>query len=429
MIRVAGVRFPGSNKTYDYLCLDKSLDEGDVVYLEGQVNPSFIYEIKEVTDKDCVATKKVISKAIPNDKVTLSSKYMDIRKATTECIVNSLGTHIQEFGNICRAIFYAAQSKELEDFINNNVKGNVFDIKVTDAGHLPSEHIINIVMPYKYQDKDNEQLRKAFSLVIDKAIELKYKSIAIPYIGTGANGYEYDDIHQALNDVMFNYQYKQGIEIDILSVRYHTTKINRNRIDEEIRLHSEYRESYMNMEGEFRSERHRREKEPFDILKYDDMNNVSLIQDAIRRNYKKEDELQIDSLYSPADFIRKAFKKAGGYAAVPLFESVLSNDARKNIASFKKSIKKEEIYCTSYLLKLNFTQIIQYMEISGYTFSPVTKNRLDIEVFKFIVNNNGFTKSDDFIDDYFYNLSEEISDIVINYEAPKRNKKKKVVSV
>jgi hypothetical protein len=64
------------------------------------------------------------------------------------------------------------------------------------------------------------------------------------------------------------------------------------------------------------------------------------------------------------------------------------------------------------------------MEISGYTFSPVTKNNLDIEVFKFIVNNNGFTKSDIFIDDYFYAISEKISDIVINYEAPKRKKKK-----
>jgi hypothetical protein len=65
------------------------------------------------------------------------------------------------------------------------------------------------------------------------------------------------------------------------------------------------------------------------------------------------------------------------------------------------------------------------MEISGYTFTPVSNNDLDIEVFKYIVNNNGFTKSYIDIDDYFGSLSPKISDIVINYEPPKRTKKKK----
>ena len=291
----------------------------------------------------------------------------------------------------------------MEDLIKNNKIGKVFDIIVTDAGKLPSKHIISIVMPYKYQDKNNEQLRNAFSLVIDKAIELKYKSIAIPYIGTGANGYEYADIHQALNDVMFNYQYKQGIAIDILSVRFHTTKDVRDSDSKNII--------------------NRRDDQYFDIGYYYDINNTKIIQDAIRKNYKKEDELEVESLYSPADFIRTAIKRAGGYTKVPEINEVLNNDARKNIAKFKKIIKKEEIYKTSIILGLNFTQIIQFMEISGYTFSPVTNHNIDMEVFKFIVNNNGFTKPYHYIANYFIKLSDVVFDAVLEYEAPKRKKK------
>ena len=108
---------------------------------------------------------------------------------------------------------------------------------------------------------------------------------------------------------------------------------------------------------------------------------------------------------------------------MPLLNDVLNSDARKNIAKFTKNLRKEEIYCSSYLLKLNFTQIIQFMRISGYTFSPVSKNNIDLEVFKYIVNNNGFTKPQSDIDDYFYSLGEEISSIVIDYEPPKKRKK------
>lgn len=408
MIRIARIKFSTSDEIYEYLLNDKNITEGDVVYLEDRENPAFIYEIKEVKDNEGKTLKKVVSKAIPNDYVTLSYKYMDITKIDTECIVNSLGTHVKEMGNICHAIYDAAESKELEDYINKNSFGNVFEIKVTDAGKLPSKHIINIIMPYKYED-NNELLRKAFSLVIDKAIELKYKSIAIPYIGTGANGYDYDDIHEALNDVMFNYQYKQGIEIDIISVRYHSLNKNREIRDEEMirerRLRGEYSTSF--------------------CIKNDyTVDNVGKIQDAIRRNYNKYDELKLDVLCSPADFIRAAIKQRGGYSKVPRMNVILNNNARKNIASFKKIIKKEEIYSTAVVLKLNFTQIIQYMEISGYTFSPSTKDNLDINVFNYIVNNNGFTKSDDDITDYFASLSSERAMAILTYEPQKRSKMK-----
>lgn len=212
-VRVAGIKYSKKSEIINYLCPDKTLEEGDVVYLEDKTNPYFIYEINEIDDKDAKGLKKVLSKAIENEKVVQTSKYMDITKVKADAIVNSLGTHIKEFSSICHAIYHASKSKELEDYISKTSTGKIFDIKVTDAGLLPSNHIINIVMPYKHDDNDNEMLKKAFSLVVDEAIERKYKSIAIPYIGTGANGYNYEDINQTLNEVMLDYQYKKDMQI------------------------------------------------------------------------------------------------------------------------------------------------------------------------------------------------------------------------
>ena len=35
MVRIASVKYPNNSKTHDYLCPDTSINEGDVVYLEG----------------------------------------------------------------------------------------------------------------------------------------------------------------------------------------------------------------------------------------------------------------------------------------------------------------------------------------------------------------------------------------------------------
>ena len=126
-----------------------------------------------------------------------------------------------------------------------------------------------------------------------------------------------------------------------------------------------------------------------------------MIQDTIRRNYKVQDELNFKDLYSPADFIRAAIKKAGGYDEVINLANVLPESAIKNVARFSKQLKKEQIYASAVILKLNFTQVIQYMEIAGFTFSPATNYNLDLKVFKYIGENDGFTHSQNDIDEYF----------------------------
>ncbi len=390
MIRVAIIKFPGDDKKYEYLCPNKNIDEGDVVYLEGVKDPKCIYEIKEYEDKDVKTTKKVLSLVKENKNVSLSYKYMDITKAKTDCIVNSLGTNVQIQGGICHSITSASHSKELNDYINNHVTAEELHIEVTPAGDLPSKYIINIVMPYKKHDSHNNQLRKAFCLVIDKAIELKCKSISIPFIGTGANGYEASDVNEAINEVMFMYQYKEGIALNIVLVRYYleARRYNGRKISSPAISKGIY-----NL---------RKNKDKLASLNY--------IRASIKDNYDIEDEFILDyPVYSPCDIIKEAVKRKGGYTRVPLLNTILNSDARKNISRGKKVIKKLEIYQAAIILKLNFTQLIQLMELSGYTFSISSKDDIDIEVFEYALNNDGFIDDEIYIMEHFkhsknYNL-------------------------
>lgn len=382
MIRVAIIKFPGDDIPHEYLCPNKNIDEGDVVYLEDEKDPQCIYEIKEYDDKDVKITKKVLSLVKENKNVTLSYKYMDITKAKTECIVNSLGTNVQILGSICESITSTSHSKELNDYIKNHVTAEELHIEVTPAGDLPSKYIINIVMPYKKHDSNNDLLRKAFSLVIDKAIELKCKSIAIPFIGTGANGYEAKDVSEAINEVMFMYQYKEGIALNIVLVRYYKEikKLNESKLS-----------SPIISRGICNLKKHK-----------DDLNSLNYIRNAIKENYDVKDEFVLDyPVYSPCDIIKEAVKRKGGYTRVPLLNSILNSNARKNISRGKKVIKKIEIYQAAIILKLNFTQLVQFMELSGYTFSISSKDDIDIEVFEYALKNDGFIDDEVYIMEYF----------------------------
>ena len=210
---------------------------------------------------------------------------------------------------------------------------------------------------------------------------------------------------------MFIYQYKPNISIDIVSVRYHS------RSDEIYHEYANVSNYPINHNRPFNR------REEFVLERLDDYKNIGLIQDAIRRHYRVEDEIYIDSLYSPDDFISKVFKNTDDYTR-NILRNIIPDNARKNIARFKKQVSKKEIFSSAFTLKLNFTQIVQYMEIAGYTFSPVSKYNLDMEIFKYIVENDGFTKPLWEMEEYFEKYP-EILKILIEFEAPKRKRKNK----
>ena len=361
MVRIAKVKFTSGGNLLNYICKDKKIKEGDVVFVEGKDQPVYVYEITEVEDKDSTATKKVLCIAKENPDVNLATRYMNIIDCRCECIVNSLGTETSVFGAICHSIVENAKSKEIDNMLRFHKNENVFWTYITDAGELPSKHVIHIVMPFKDEDEHNNNLRKAFETVIDLAIENGYESLAIPFIGTGANGYSKSDVHEALDDTMFKYQYKQGIKINIVSINYSSTKMQRYRLNQEtiareLGYYPNRDNRYDNMFSDFKA-RIRQEDLYFDI--YDEPRfQIHTVNALISKFYKKEDEFDIFNVEKPFDFVllyrvKKGYKETarvtyvfGTYEGYQKHEikgkkiTTKYNDTVKNIKKGKHTVTK-----------------------------------------------------------------------------------------
>jgi len=425
LINIAQIKIGKSEKLYDYFCNDLKVEEGDFVYVENINFPVFVYGIKSIKDpSESLANKSILKIVDINKNVNVYTKYEDVTKIKCDCVVNSLGTKLDVFGSICKAIVENAHSSEIDAMIKNNPTANVFDTFVTNGGDLNCKKVIHIVMPYKSDDRFNELLKQAFCTVIDKALSLGMKSIAIPKIGTGANGYSINDIYDALRDVTLKYQYTDGITLDIINLLYDTSASNVarerhyatrqkviDRIDKDRVFDSMFEEHL---------ERPRRVREEIDYDNFDERMfkyDISYIFALINHKYKKSDEYDYDvddEKPYPFDFAEEYGKD---HKVMNRVGSFYSKDMRKNLRRGKKTLKKTDCFRLAYLEGMNFTTIIQFMQIAGFSFAPISKNDLDLEVFKYIYENDGFTKGQQHFEKNIVKMSSQgiyIIDVIVN---------------
>ena len=124
--------------------------------------------------------------------MSLRIKSVDIARVKCDVIVNSLGEgqNVAWYGEVCEAILRGAASHELISQIhsweNVAVVGRVF---LTDGYNLPSKKIIHVVTPFYRTDKKLKSLEFIYKIVLVLAYKNGWKNIALPLLGTGANGY------------------------------------------------------------------------------------------------------------------------------------------------------------------------------------------------------------------------------------------------
>ena len=122
-------------------------------------------------------------------------KFGYIKQFESDAIVNSLGINGNVYGMLCEAILNAADSQELTSYIDSLVNNEIGTIFVTESGNLNCKNILHIVTPFRHMDDSNfSLLKKAYNDLLTKAIYLGHKSIVLPLIGSGANGYCLKDI-------------------------------------------------------------------------------------------------------------------------------------------------------------------------------------------------------------------------------------------
>ena len=168
------------------------------------------------------------------------SEVNDITKIKVDAIANSFGLKSRGFGRICTSVYNALNDNKIKK-IFKDADYQVGEIFVTESGELPCNHIINVVTPFYKNDSDCQKLVKAYKDIIDKAISLGCKSVAIPMMGTGANGYERSDSYDALVcacEELLEKEEKIGddiIEVHFLiyfssEKKYDALEINRKRL-------------------------------------------------------------------------------------------------------------------------------------------------------------------------------------------------------
>ena len=273
----------------------------------------------------------------------------DITSVKCEVIVNSIGIDASKYGRICKRIIEKANSKELEARLSIEKNGKVGNMFLTD-GYALKNKIIHVVSPFKKYDNDKcEKLKKIYDDVLKFAIDNNFKSIGLPFIASGANGYSDEEVYNvamtSIGEILDKEDEENREIIDITLVVYLSPK---NNVKLEILREEENKKS---------------EKDLF-----------SQIHEFAKTNslMKKEDALVPSFKYiMPFDYIEDFVgQKIGNYK---ILNSAGYDHRRRGRLRNYIDIPRDDVYALIFVLNMNLTQAMQFITISGVAFSPCRK--------------------------------------------------------
>lgn len=323
--------------------------------------------------------------------------FGDITQVKTDVIVNSLGIDGNVYGMVCEAILDAAKSPELTNYVDSLQNNNIGDIFITDSGELLCQKIFHIVTPFKFlDDKNNSLLEKAYVDILGKAIELGYKSIALPLIGCGANGYSEHEVSKVVTKVCGNLALKEYEEkhdiLDVVLVSYVKPKRrHRERVEEEYynarffetpRVLTECNAVSISSDDSF--EINKAPKTKTSSVKYKGISQNQIIKNIllIQKAYtylKPEELLAVEIGNRPYAFVINHLNDIGMDDKEFILQGVPSDV--KTRWSSRKEIEKINIYRIAFITKMNFSRLLQFMMINNKQFSP--EDELDIFMIKY----------------------------------------------
>lgn len=306
-------------------------------------------------------------------------KFGDITQFESDAIVNSLGINGNVYGMLCEAILNAADSQELTSYIDSLVNNEIGTIFVTESGNLNCKNILHIVTPFRHMDDSNfSLLKKAYNDLLTKAIYLGHKSIVLPLIGSGANGYSEQEVSEVVTSVCGELalkEYEIGEEIlDITIVSYVKPRKLRRRRNLEYEKHLVKNISIISREKcDFNETAPKIGKKELEIQK-----NTMLIAKATA-SIKEEDMLLVPGASElPYSFVIAQLIEKGIDDKEFIKQGVPSDI--KTRWSKRKELEKQNIYRIAFISKMNFTRLVQFMMINNKAFSP--EDKLDM----FIIN-------------------------------------------
>lgn len=132
-----------------------------------------------------------------------SIRPVDITRYSCDVVINSLGLNTTVYGKLCQNIVKEANSFEYKKKLNDiNGKVKVGDLIITPGYQLKAKYIYNVVTPYYKQDRHLYALESLYTKVLMEAIKHKQSKIAVPIIGTGANGYPHIIVYRMVEELL-----------------------------------------------------------------------------------------------------------------------------------------------------------------------------------------------------------------------------------
>lgn len=304
-------------------------------------------------------------------------EFSDIVKYKGDAIVNSLGVNGSVYGRLCQNIVEADKSNTIKNIIDKKINNNIGDIFITSSGDLKCDNVIHIVTPFRKMDDDNlSLLKKAYKGIIDLAILQGYKTLALPFIGTGANGYSDDEAYEAIELaceelLKLEQVYKKDI-LDITIIGYlQKGKYSIEQLYEKDHIIREKKYYGRNLPSG-----------DCGVLELHHITGSTNGYDPTYRAFEKcaeamaslneWDFIKCKKSYTyPYDFILDYFKITG--KTDENFSKAGYNADRKYKLSIRKAFKKNNIFKLAYLCGMNLSQLIQFMMICEVSFNPGSK--------------------------------------------------------
>ncbi len=280
--------------------------------------------------------------------MSLEIRPLDITEYKGDAIVNSLGIreNINVYGKICASVVKKSRSKELKDIIaghkDNAEPGYMF---ITNGYNLPSKNIIHICTPYYSHDKHLFALEYVYKLALVTAYKNKWHKVAIPIMGTGANGYPHDYVLKLAVELSkaFSSLHKEmqiTLCMPVVSAKEFNEKFDENKINQSI-------EDFFKEDKDLESREFIYDKASFKHL--DDFRVPGLLEYSIyeikEACFKGEQEL---------DFQRRnpngAHENKGKLSFLPLKEALLDGGVRPvSFDMTKLSEKSVTFYIEKYI--------------------------------------------------------------------------------
>ena len=143
----------------------------------------------------------------------------DITKMKVDAIVNAANTDLQMGGGVCGAIFKAAGAEQLQAACDKLAPIKTGEAVITSGFGLPAKFIIHAAGPvYRHWNKEQneELLYSAYTNSLNRAIENKCESIALPLISSGIYGYPKDEALRVATSAIHDFIAAHDINVTLV---------------------------------------------------------------------------------------------------------------------------------------------------------------------------------------------------------------------